>query len=639
MKEFIIYLSLVPVLAVFLNSLLNGSRYLSYSIPTIIYLIIFTLIVVHTPKNPILGFELVDRGVMLKDYSLLFFSINEVAFALNSSYQVYLDFIFHRDYSLMALVVLGISIFILLYSSKFIESEATTRYNRYFLFLTVFISSMFLFSLSNDLFGSFIFWELLGLSSYFLIGYWNKDDEAIKSSTIAFWITRVGDLFFLAGLIMIFCDHGHLNIDRLRESTETITILSVACIGIGILSKSAQFPFNIWLPKAMKGPTPVSSLIHSATMVVAGVFLLYKIHPLYSHHVFTLNLLLYIGIISTLIGSIIAFTEKDLKKILAYSTISHIGLMFVAMGLPRAADIGYFHLFSHSLFKSMLFLYAGVIIILKGSSNIEDLKGSVKSLSPLGIILLIGCLSLSSVYAFTGSFSKEFILYEVLRQERYIELLVLLASVFFTALYSSRIYFYITDLKFKNSAHKLSIKKLDWVYYSPLIILAIFSAMGFWTMDIFNNNTYRPGEFIHPSEIGSGPSYVGLISVNVWLLFLQILIFSTFAINFFYSSQIKNYLKTVSYMATEAFNLDKFHIEIYENGFKSLSKFVAWFDRNIVDGLINYIPLKLWGISRSLMGLQDGAARKYGIRMLLFFVLLALAMAIISNIASVGVHS
>ena len=170
MQEFIIYLSLVPVLAVFLNSLLNGPRYLSYWMPTIIYLIIFYLIVVHTPKNPILGFELADRGVMLKDYSLLFFSINEVAFALNSSYQVYLDFIFHRDYSLMALVVLGISIFILLYSSKFIESEATTRYNRYFLFLTVFISSMFLFSLSNDLFGSFIFWELLGLSSYFLIG-------------------------------------------------------------------------------------------------------------------------------------------------------------------------------------------------------------------------------------------------------------------------------------------------------------------------------------------------------------------------------------------------------------------------------------------------------------------------------------
>ena len=116
--------------------------------------------------------------------------------------------------------------------------------------------------------------------------------------------------------------------------------------------------------------------------------------------------------------------------------------MFVAMGLPKAADIGYFHLFSHSLFKSMLFLYAGVIIILKGSSNIEDLKGSIKSLSPLGIILLIGCLSLSSVYAFTGSFSKEFILYEVLHQERYIELSVLLVSVFFTALYSSRIYFY-----------------------------------------------------------------------------------------------------------------------------------------------------------------------------------------------------
>jgi NADH-quinone oxidoreductase subunit L len=163
--------------------------------------------------------------------------------------------------------------------------------------------------------------------------------------------------------------------------------------------------------------------------------------------------------------------------------------------------------------------------------------------------------------------------------------------------------------------------------------------MGFWTMDIFNNNTYRPGEFIHPSEIGNESSYSGLISINVYVFFLQVLILSTFAINFFYASRITSYLKTVSHAAIGAFNSDKFYIEIYENVFKSLSKFIAWFDRNIVDGLINYIPLKLWGISRHLMGLQDGTARKYGIRMILFFVLLALVMGIINNIVSIGVHS
>ena len=616
MQILILYLSLIPILVVFLNSRLKGPKFLSFALPAIIYLTIFTLIIIYALN-----------GATLPDHSFLFLSMNEN--------KISLDFIFNKDYLLMSLIILGISVLILAYSSKFIEFEVPARYNRYFLFLVIFISAMFLFSLSNDLFGSYIFWELLGLSSYFLIGYWNKDDEAIRSSTIAFWITRIGDLFFLAGLIIIFSEMNSLNIDYLNQnydlfSTSKFLRFSILCISIGILTKSAQFPFNIWLSKAMKGPTPVSSLIHSATMVIAGIFLLYKIAPLLGPRSFVPNLLLYIGLISTLVASIIAFTENDLKKILAYSTISHIGLMFVAIGL-RNPDLGFFHLFSHSLFKSMLFLYAGVIIIIKGSSNIEKLKGSIKFSSPLGIILLIGCLSLSSVYSFTGSFSKEFILYEIIRQGKYIELLILLISVFFTALYSSRLYFYITDLRFKNLG-KVSLKDLNWVYYSPLIILAFFSLIGFWTMDIFLKYTMGNSDFSPLLEIEQ--------NINiVYILLLQILILLTFTINFFYSSQITNSLKGISTLAINTFKLDKIYIEIYESLFKSLSNFIAWFDRNIIDGLINYLPLKLLDISRVLMSLQDGIARKYAVRMIIFFILLILIMSVISNISSVGIHS
>ncbi|HIC77006.1 MAG TPA: NADH-quinone oxidoreductase subunit L [Candidatus Dadabacteria bacterium] len=616
MQELIIYLSLIPILAVSLNAIFKGPKSLSFSVPSIIYLTIFSLIIILT-----------SYGTSLAGHSFLFFSINES--------KISLDFIFDKDYLLISLIVLGISILVLAYSSKFIEFEGSTRYNRYFLFLIIFISAMFLFSISNDLLGSYIFWELLGLSSYFLIGYWNKDDEAIKSSTIAFWITRMGDLFFFGGLIIIFSEMNSLNIDYLNQnydlfSTSTSLKFSVLCISIGILTKSAQFPFNIWLTKAMKGPTPVSSLIHSATMVVAGILLLYKISPLLGVNSFVSNLLLYIGLISTLIASIVAFTENDLKKILAYSTISHIGLMFVAVGLQNS-DLGLFHLFSHSLFKSMLFLYAGVIILFKGSSDIEKLKGSIGFSSPLGIILLIGCLSLSSIYSFTGSFSKEFILYEVLRQGKYIELLILLISVFFTALYSSRLYFYITDLRFKNLS-KINLKDLNWVYYSPLVILAFLSLIGFSTMDIFLKYTNGNSELSPLLEIERNIDII-------YIILLQILILLTFAINFFYSSKITNSLKGISALAIDTFKLDKIYIEIYESVFKALSNFVAWFDRNIIDGLINYLPIKLLDISKGLMGLQDGTTRKYAIRMIIFFIFLILIMGAISNISSIGIHS
>ena len=410
MSQNIIFLSLVPILSIIVSRIFNSSKTLNYISPIIIYSI--TLIALFL-------------NIDFSQLSIPFLTVN--------GYEINLLFNFIQEHILMSKVVLFISILVLYYSSKFVEPEDKRAHARYFLFLTIFISSMFLFTLSNDLFGSFIFWEILGLSSYFLIGFWNKDSEAIRSSTIAFWITRFGDLFFLAGLILIFTISGTLSIDIINKEVinkDYNINLPLLLIIIGVFSKSAQFPFNIWLPKAMKGPTPVSSLIHSATMVVAGVLLLFKLYPSISGNELALNFLIVIGIISSVGGAIVAFFEEDLKKVLAYSTISNIGLMFLAIGIKKP-DLAYFHMFSHSFFKSLLFLYAGVVIALMGTSKLELLKSSIKLKSTMGLILIIACCSLSSIYFFTGSFSKEYIVFSLINKKLYIASFAMLIGTIF----------------------------------------------------------------------------------------------------------------------------------------------------------------------------------------------------------------
>tara|TARA_B100000029_G_scaffold131184_1_gene124804 strand:+ start:6332 stop:8194 length:1863 start_codon:yes stop_codon:yes gene_type:complete len=611
----IIFLSILPIVSVFSNNLLKGPKQLNWILPAMVYSSILILMI------PIYSFNVLSdiNGVS----SFNFIEIKNFWF---------LPITFHlgiKTYTLISLVVLGISILILIFSSKFIENESYSRYNKYFLFLTIFITSMFLFVISNDLLGSFIFWEFLGLASYFLIGFWNKDNEAIKSSTIAFWITRVGDLFFLSGIIIISSKFGTLNyiLFETTSSLSNFTFIStgIVFIIIAVLTKSAQFPFNIWLPKAMKGPTPVSALIHSATMVVAGVILLGKIDssfltvsPLVGN---SLEILFYIGLISTFVGSIMAYSETDIKKILAYSTISHIGLMYVAVGLGQGTFAEY-HLFSHSFFKSMLFLLAGVVIATLGHSDLEQLKGTVKKTSLIGIILLIGCLSLSSVYLFTGSESKEAILSIVIEEGRYIELGILIISVFFTALYSSRLYFNLTDIKFKNSTN-YKLQNISWRYYIPLLFLALFSAFGPITKRIFFDSTG-----------------ISLHSFNLNLLYvipIQLIIITAIIINYFYEKNIQDMSLNLKKFAKRIFDSEPIYIEIYNKCFKGLSIYIAWFDRNIIDGLINVIPIKILSTSKFLMSMQDGIARKYAIRVVLFFVLLALFGAVFVNISNAGV--
>ena len=559
-----------------------------FVLPTIFYFLIFLLLLIN--QND------------LNELSFKYIKVHDI--------NISLSFSFNHINKLMSLVVLIVSICVLIYSSSFIKSENIDRYFRYSFFISIFISAMIFFSLSNDLLSSFIFWEFLGLCSFFLIAYYNKDKKAIFSSLMAFWITRFGDLFFLMGIIIVLLNAESLMFSQINnlytKEYSNIQNISLLFICIGVLTKCAQFPFTIWLPRAMKGPTPVSALIHSATMVVAGVLLLFKLAPAIGNYQLTQNFIFYAGLITSLTCSIHAFKEDDFKKILAYSTLSHIGFMLIPIG-QNLSDLSYFHLYSHSFFKSMLFLMAGYIILTYNSTSIKDLKNKVKINSVMGFSLLIGCLSLAGVFPLTGSFSKEYIIINFISDRNVVDIGLLFISLFFTCMYSSKILF--TVISFENI--KFNADK-NIILLIPIVILGIFSLLGFQTKDVFDN-------FINPN----------FPKITFYeLVLIQIFIVSSFGIFYFKESRVfdlsKNFFNFSSYFV----EIEKIYITIYKHVFIELANFVAWFDRNIIDGIINFIPYQVSSLSLKIQSVQNGFIRNYAAILLIFIILLIILLGV-----------
>ncbi len=534
------------------------------------------------------------------------------------SFDLSLEFVFDSNNSLMSLLVLIISLCVITYSYKYVSNESKSRYFRYTFFLSLFISSMILFSLSNDLLSSFIFWEFLGLCSFFLIAFYNKDGEANDSSIIAFWLTRLGDLFFLLALVMIGFKYGTLNIDSINNSFFQNSIASnfsntlpMTFIFIGVLTKCAQYPFTIWLPRAMKGPTPISALIHSATMVVAGVFLLFKLGVIIIELGSLKKFIMFFGAFTALLTSIYAFYQDDLKKILAYSTLSHIGLMLIPFGL-NSGIISYFHLYSHSFFKSMLFLLAGYIILESGKSKLSELKGYLALNRPIGIILIIGCLSLVGIYPLTGSFSKEYIYYLAFLESKEI-FMVLILSLVFTVLYSSRL---LTTLISKRGTDNTGNNENSLYYLIPLIFLAALSLFGPITKDLYFNSL--SGEALSIS--------------NTFLLSIQVSIFLIFIIYYFYREKIKVFTNPLFTLTKPFVEIEHIFKNTYKFFFVNLGNFVAWFDRNIIDGIINIIPFSILKLSKSLQSLQNGLARTYAFRIVSYLIISLIILGMVYGI-------
>jgi NADH-quinone oxidoreductase subunit L len=369
---------------------------------------------------------------------------------------------------LLAGIVAGIGTFIFLYSVGYMDASEELR--RYYAELALFATSMLAVVMSANLFQLFFAWELVGVSSYLLIGYWHDRKTAIAAARKAFITIIIGDAFLLAGIFLLWKGYGTFAIAPILEAAraDTITTIAGLFIIIGAISKSAQFPLHAWLPDAMEGPTPVSAFLHSATMVKAGLFLVARFLPLLAIAGLS-PVLIIIAVITIIISACMALVENDIKRVLAYSTMNQLAFILLAFGLG-ATVAGLYHLLNHSVFKALLFMAAGVIIHLAGTQDIRQMELKL-GWNVLAVTTAIGALALAGLPPLSGFFSKDAIFEQILHTGNAALILVFSIAIIMSAAYISRWYLLI----FRRNG---SVAHVHWQMRAPLPILAALVVFG-----------------------------------------------------------------------------------------------------------------------------------------------------------------
>ncbi|MDY7018787.1 MAG: NADH-quinone oxidoreductase subunit L [Chloroflexota bacterium] len=368
----------------------------------------------------------------------------------------------------------------LLYSIRYMKhAEHEYSLSRYYWQTLFFIGGMIGLALTSNLLVMYIFWEIIGFCSYALIGYYYHDPEPIPAGTKAFIVTRIGDIGFLAGILILWHATGSLNVFEIMNVASTVSPVLLGLAGAGFIAgavgKSAQFPLHVWLPDAMVAPTTITSLIHAACLVNAGVYLLARSYPIFMGLAGWSTAILWIGTITAFLAATIALTEWDIKRVLAYSTISQLGYMMAAIG-AGAILASKFYLLSHGIFKALLFLCAGAIIYVTGTKDMREMGGLRKHMKITHICAILGLLSLVGIPVLTGFFSKHMILAHLHAGGLYEAFALLAITAFLTAAYSWRMYW----LTFQGDRRsKVKIHEAPWQMTVPLIVLAAASLL-FW---------------------------------------------------------------------------------------------------------------------------------------------------------------
>ena len=533
---------------------------------------------------------------------------------------------------MMLVVVTLISFMVHLYSISYMKGEE--RNTTYFSFLSLFTFSMLGLVIATNIFQTYIFWELVGVSSFLLIGFYYDKPSAVAASKKAFIVTRFADLGFLAGILILSYYSETLDFNMLiarftdPASSQLQAVVSSSFLGISALTwglvlvfaggagKSAMFPIHIWLPDAMEGPTPVSALIHAATMVVAGVYLIARLFPVYAISCpAALDVVAVVGIISSAFAAVIACTQTDIKRILAFSTMSQIGFMMFALGVSGysgEAGLGFtasmFHLFTHAFFKALLFLGAGVVIHYIHSNEITDMGGLRKKLKVTHWTFLIACLAISGIPPFSGFFSKEEILLAAFHSNKIIFWIAVCTSGL-TAFYMFRLFFYVFYRKEESHSHQDGQEGSLGMLF-PLVILAVGAiAAGFIPFGKFISSDFYPLE--SPVDLSFSALPVGLATVGILLSYLFFKKENPKAI--LLSEQMGGFFKA----AKQKFYIDEMYLFITKKIiFKLVAGPAAWIDKNIVDGFMNLLARITEVFSISTAGFQSGKLQSYAAWML-----------------------
>lgn len=518
---------------------------------------------------------------------------------------------------MMLIVISTVSLMVHIYSFGYMKGEK--GFQRYYAFLSLFTMSMLGLVVATNIFQMYLFWELVGVSSYLLIGFYYTKPAAIAASKKAFIVTRFADLGFLIG-ILIYGYYG----GTFGFTPDTISLISggasmlplaLGLMFVGGAGKSAMFPLHIWLPDAMEGPTPVSALIHAATMVVAGVYLVARMFPLFiAYAPDVLHWIAYVGAFTAFYAASVACVQSDIKRVLAFSTISQIGFMIVALGVCTSADphhggLGYmasmFHLFTHAMFKALLFLGAGSIIHAVHSNEMSAMGGLRKYMPITHITFLIACLAIAGIPPFSGFFSKDEILAACFQFSPVMGWIMTVIAAM-TAFYMFRLYYGIFWGKDNSKQSSHTPHESPTAMTIPLIFLALVTCgAGFIPFGHFissNGESYT----IHLDWTVAGTSIViALLSIAL----------ATYMYKGSKQPVADSLQRRFSGLWTAAYH--RFYIdEVYQFIthkiiFRCISKPIAWFDRHVIDGTFDFIAWAANAASDSIRGFQSGQIQQY----------------------------
>jgi NADH-quinone oxidoreductase subunit L len=531
--------------------------------------------------------------------------------------------------TIMLTLVALVACLVQVYSLGYLSDEPAPALGRYYAYQSLFAFSMMGLVIAPNFVQLFICWELVGLCSYLLIGFWYQKPEAARAAVKAFWITKAGDVGLLIGIVLLWRQSGTFDLLELRTLVESGALpvaglsLITFCIYLGAVGKSAQFPLHVWLPDAMEGPTPVSALIHAATMVTAGVYLLFRTEWLFALTPDVLAVVAWVGAGTALLAAIMACAQDDIKRVLAYSTVSQLGYMMTAIG-AGFATAGFFHLLTHGVFKALLFLGAGAIIHAVHSNDLPQMGGLARRMPQTTIIFLVGTLSLAGIPLFGGFLSKEEILGAVWAGGLTGPFIILMVVAFLTAFYMFRVVF----LAFfaTPAAHDTHPHDPPIAMALPLWILAILSlGIGLYFTVAGPALPFGPAEAEFHSPAWLMPVAVGSAVGGILLAWL------TYQRRIIDAETLAGMFGPLRYAAQKRFWIDDVIEAAYGVVLLGFSRAVGWFDRYVIDGVLNVVSAWTLTTGDDLRTMQTGRVQDYvygvavGLMILLLWVRWALA--------------
>jgi len=535
------------------------------------------------------------------------------------------------DSTMMLVLVALVALLVQVYSLGYLTEETAPALGRYYTYQSLFAFSMMGLVLAPNFLQLFICWELVGLCSYLLIGFWYQRPAAARAALKAFWITKAGDVGLLIGIVLLWRHTGTFDLAELRVLADNgaIPLAGLAvmtfCIYLGAVGKSAQFPLHIWLPDAMEGPTPVSALIHAATMVTAGVYLLHRTSWLFALTPDVLAIVAWVGAFTALLAAVLACVQNDIKRVLAYSTVSQLSYMMAAIGAGFSAA-GFFHLLTHGVFKALLFLGAGAVIHAVHSNDLTDMGGLARRLPQTAIVFTIGSLSLAGVPLFAGFLSKEEILGATLAGGFVGPFVLLIVVAFLTAFYMFRVVF----LAFygpgapaaapaatgagggraaaqgahgAHPAHGAGTPhhggEPDATMLGPLWVLAVLSvAIGVYFTFVHPDPGFTSPAWLMPVAVGSAVAGIGL----AW---------ATYQRRAIDAASLAAAFGPIYRGALQRFWIDALFERAYLLAILGFSRLIGWIDRYLVDGVLNV--LSAWTVTAGddMRTMQSGRAQDY----------------------------